>query len=140
MDHATPEWIRFEADYFVTICGKSRNVNQFCHPSLGSVILDSIRYRHGKGIWFCHLAVLMPDHVHLILGFPDVPRFSLIVGDWKRWLTKNHGVSWQENFFEHRLRQEESLGNKAEYILQNPVRAGLIREAKDWPYTWMPNR
>ena len=140
MDHVSPEWVRYEADYFVTVCGKPRKENQFCHPSRGPVVLDSIGYRHDKGIWFCHLALLMPDHVHLLLGFPDIPRISLVIGDWKRWVAHHHGISWQENFFEHRVRREESLGDKAEYMLQNPVRAGLIREAPDWPYTWIPQK
>jgi len=138
MDHVSPEWVRYEADYFVTICGKRRNDNQFCCPSLGTILLDTIRFRHNKGIWFCHLAVLMPDHIHLLLGFRDIPRISLVIGDWKRWLAQSHNISWQENFFEHRLRREESLGDKAEYMLQNPVRAGLVDEAQDWPYTWRP--
>ncbi|MCE0498916.1 MAG: hypothetical protein LV481_13330 [Methylacidiphilales bacterium] len=80
----------------------------------------------------------MPDHVHLLLSFPDMPSFAKVMGDWKRWLAIHHAISWQENFFEHRLRKEESLMQKGDYILQNPVRAGLVKEAKDWPYVWMP--
>jgi len=81
----------------------------------------------------------MPDHVHLLLSFPDIPSFLRVIGEWKKWLTKHQQTSWQENFFDHRLRDEENIGQKAEYILQNPVRAGLAKEAKDWPYTWMPD-
>lgn len=138
MDHESPEWVRAEADYFVTACSESRGRNQFCHPEIGKAILDSVRHRNENGIWFCHLAVLMPDHVHLLLSFQDVSRFSLTVGDWKRWLAKQYGILWQENFFEHRLRKEEGLKDKAEYMLQNPVRAGLVTDPKEWPYVWMP--
>jgi len=99
--------------------------------------LESIRSRNERNIWFCHIAVLMPDHIHLLLNFPDVPSFTQIIGGWKHWLAKQHGISWQENFFDHRIRQEESFGEKADYILQNPVRAGLIGKAEDWPYVWM---
>jgi putative transposase len=82
----------------------------------------------------------MPDHVHMLLNFPDTPSFSPIVGDWKRWLTKHCGLQWQENFFEHRLRNEESSANKAQYIMHNPVRAGLVERAEDWPYLWLPDQ
>jgi len=41
---------------------------------------------------------------------------------------------WQEGFFDHILRNDESMRQKWEYIRQNPVRAGLITDPKDWPY------
>jgi hypothetical protein len=41
----------------------------------------------------------------------------------------------QRNFFEHRLRSEESVQEKAAYILQNPVRAGLVAEGCAWLFT-----
>jgi hypothetical protein len=57
---------------------------------------------------------------------------------WKQGLARNHKISWQRNFFEHRIRNDENIGAKADYILQNPVRAGLIERSQDWPYMWMP--
>jgi hypothetical protein len=39
-------------------------------------------------------------------------------------------------FFDHRVRSEESLEEKACYIRLNPVRAGLITCPDDWPYFW----
>jgi putative transposase len=140
MDHESPEWVRAEADYFVTACVAQRNVNHFCTETLGPKILESIRYRNQRLIWFCHMVVLMPDHVHLLVSFPDVPSFAPIIGDWKRWLTTRYSICWQENFFDHRIRKDESFGEKAEYILQNPVRAGLVAHAEEWPYTWIASR
>jgi hypothetical protein len=48
-------------------------------------------------------------------------------------------VEWQRNFFDHRLRHDESLAEKFAYICQNPVRAGLIRNARGWPYVFIPD-
>ena len=61
-----------------------------------------------------------------------------IIRDWKRFIAKQAGVTWQHGFFDHRLRNDESYGQKAEYIRQNPVRAGLVKAAGDWPFLWMP--
>jgi putative transposase len=61
------------------------------------------------------------------------------IRDWKSWLTKEHGIRWQENYFDHRLRGDEQFGEKADYVLQNPVRAGLVKRAQDWPYLWLPS-
>jgi hypothetical protein len=40
-------------------------------------------------------------------------------------------------FFDHRLRREEKLSEKADYILHNPVRAGLVNDWHEWPHLWM---
>jgi putative transposase len=37
------------------------------------------------------------------------------------------------------LRREESLQQKVDYILNNPVRAGLAEKPEDWPYVWFPD-
>ena len=98
---------------------------------------ESVDYRNKGGIWFCHVILLMSDHIHLLVNFLDTPSFSRVIGDWKHWLSRQHSISWQENFFDHRIRKEESFGEKAEYILRNPVRAGLIDKAEEWPYVWI---
>jgi REP element-mobilizing transposase RayT len=139
MNHEPADWLRSEPDYFITACVQRRGVNHFCKPVIGSAILESVRYWNQAEIWFCRLVLLMPDHVHLLVSFPDLPSFSRVVGNWKHWLSTQHDIIWQENFFDHRIRKDESYGEKAEYILQNPVRAGLVDKAEDWPYVWIAN-
>jgi putative transposase len=138
LDHVPPIWVRSEADFFVTVCADPRGINHFCNPAIGPVILESIQNRHNREVWFCHLAVLMPDHIHLLLNFPGDKSLSRIVGEWKGWLGRHKGISWQRNFFDHRLRNEEQDRNKADYVINNPVRAGLVDKPEDWPYSWMP--
>jgi REP element-mobilizing transposase RayT len=41
---------------------------------------------------------------------------------------------WQRGFFDHVIRSEESYDQKWLYVRNNPVRAGLVRSAEDWPY------
>jgi REP element-mobilizing transposase RayT len=41
---------------------------------------------------------------------------------------------WQPGFFDHILRNDESYSEKCEYVRENPVRAGLVQQAEDWPY------
>jgi putative transposase len=43
-------------------------------------------------------------------------------------------VRWQPGFFDHLIRNEESYGEKWNYVRDNPVRAGLVTNAYDWPY------
>jgi REP element-mobilizing transposase RayT len=138
LNHEPPPFYYSDAPtFFITICAQDRGKNTFCHPDPGQAVLDSIRFRNERKIWHCALAVLMPDHVHLILHFPDGASMSQAVGDWKRYLTQNQGIAWQRNFFDHRVRPGENFGQKTEYVLLNPERAGLIQKAEDWPYTWI---
>jgi hypothetical protein len=41
-----------------------------------------------------------------------------------------------EGFYDHALRKEEDIRVVAEYIINNPVRAGLVKEWRDYPFSW----
>jgi putative transposase len=84
--------------------------------------------------------VIMPDHIHLFVrGRPD-----FVLGRWIRLLKQSLAKAdnspttkrqvWQEGFFDHVLRNDESYGQKWNYVRENPVRAGLVKSAIDWPY------
>ena len=84
--------------------------------------------------------VIMPDHIHLFVSGSDDFELGRWIGTLKQSLTKSvthekaSGPSWQRGFFDHVLRSEESYGQKWNYVRDNPVRAGLVEKADDWPY------
>lgn len=47
---------------------------------------------------------------------------------------------WQHESFDHVLRSEESIPTKVDYIIQNPVRAGLVRTATDYRWLWVGSK
>jgi REP element-mobilizing transposase RayT len=57
--------------------------------------------------------------------------------NWKHWTAHEFRFQWQRDFFEHRLRDNESFLERLDYVLQNPVRAGLVADWEDWPFTWV---
>lgn len=57
-----------------------------------------------------------------------------VISDWKRFHASRNGVRWQDNFFDHRLRSDEQLGVKCEYILNNPVVKGFCATPDEWPW------
>jgi hypothetical protein len=61
---------------------------------------------------------------------------SAEVSLWKGYLARCHGIGWQRCFFDHRIRNKDQWDEKAAYIRQNPIRAGLVTEIKNWPYIW----
>jgi putative transposase len=105
-----------------------------------TILLEAARFRHQRGDWWLDLILLMPDHVHLLAAFPADKEMAVVVKEWKSYTAKAAGVRWQRGFFDHRLRREESLRDKADYILHNPVRKGLVAQPEDWPHVWMPQQ
>jgi putative transposase len=141
LPHDVPLWVDpAKACYFITISCEQRGRNQLARSEVAKALFETVQYRSDIGIWYVHVAMLMPDHVHLIVCFPETgKRIKTIISKWKEWTAKTVGISWQRDFFEHRLRQDESFRQKADYVLQNPVRAGLAERPEDWPYVFISN-
>ena len=84
--------------------------------------------------------VIIPDHVHLFVRGPDDFQLGPWVGQLKQALAEHIALAgtspiWQRGFFDHVLRNDESYGNKWNYVQDNPVRAGMVTNADDWPYS-----
>src|SRR5258705_8740226 len=84
--------------------------------------------------------VIMPDHVHLFVRGGRSFRLGQWIGALKQALAKSATLSrakgqiWEEGFFDHVLRSNESYSQKWNYVRENPVRAGLVKSSADWPY------
>lgn len=93
---------------------------------------------HNRQRWHIHLLLLMPDHFHGLISFPKIESMSQVMRSWKHYLSKQHGLEWQRDYFDHRIRDHASLQEKEDYIRQNPVRAGLVENSADWTFVWQP--
>jgi REP element-mobilizing transposase RayT len=84
--------------------------------------------------------VFMPDHIHVFVSCEDSKVLSAWVKALKGTLSRHFrnaqvpGPFWQKGFFDHLLRSGESYQNKWDYVVQNPVRAGLVARSEDWLY------
>jgi putative transposase len=84
--------------------------------------------------------VIMPDHGHLFVRGDYNFRLGPWIGALKQalaraaTLSRAKGQIWEEGFFDHVLRSNESYSQKWNYVRENPVRAGLVKSAADWPY------
>ena len=88
--------------------------------------------------WLVGHYMLMPDHLHLFCAPHDL-RFTLErwVSYWKSRFRRRHLTEpweWQRDFWDTRLRREESYEAKWRYVQENPVRAGLVTRPEDWPH------
>jgi REP element-mobilizing transposase RayT len=116
---------------------RGRQITKLTEESIAKPLLDSATFYERKGRWYITIFLLMPDHLHALLSFESDRVMSRVIGDWKHFHALHHGIIWQENFFDHRLRDDErgeQLSAKINYIRQNPVAAGLCAKAGDWPW------
>ena len=60
---------------------------------------------------------------------------SRVIGDWKRYQTRKFGIRWRDNYFDHRIRSDAELVEKAAYIRRNPAAKQLCERENDWPWT-----
>ncbi len=130
---------------FITFC----KVHQITFtPVAKDAILHHCMHDNGKR-YDLHAAVVMPDHVHLLLtplrdenGWPySLPTIlKLLKGTSARSINKlsnSCGPVWQEESFDHVLRSQESFEEKLEYLRQNPVRRGLVKRPEDYKWLWV---
>ncbi len=85
--------------------------------------------------------VLMPDHVHLLLQMGYTESLSHLINRVKtntaRQVNMVHGKTgrlWDKGFHDNAIRVEEDILDVARYIVMNPIRAGLAKNAGMYPY------
>ncbi len=141
---------RFDAPvYFVTFNTHKRAqllANPGMHAAFADYCEKASAFHIGVGRY-----VIMPDHIHLFVSFGAAS--STTLGAWIKGLKRRLDIElvrrgdtaltqpgqrlasfWQPGFFDHLLRSEESYGAKWDYVRRNPVRAGYVAHAEEWPY------
>jgi len=139
LPHTIPQWVAEGSWFFITINCVPPGKNQLCRPGTGDAVLAAMKFNHERLLWHCRLCLLMPDHLHAIIAFPRDPGMQTIISNWKKFVAGKHGLDWQRDFFDHRLRDHHELEEKTSYILMNPVRKGLCDRVEEWVWVYHPN-
>jgi putative transposase len=104
----------------------------------GRIVVDAIQF-HAVKSYELNAYVVMPNHVHLLVT-PEVdPAIFLrsIKGFSARRINEflgQTGALWQQESYDHVVRNKEEFGRIRSYIEQNPVRAGLVRDASGFEW------
>lgn len=135
---------------FVTLAIQPRGphlANPSFHKAFGSACADA-------DAWSVGFYLIMPDHVHLFCRPARVPAVPI-----KRWstylkerITKHLHANmegeallspfpwkWLPDCWDTQVRSGEHYHQKWDYILQNPVRQGLVTVPSDWPWQGILN-
>jgi REP element-mobilizing transposase RayT len=97
--------------------------------------LKEVAQKHDFRAIYC----FMPDDLHLIsLGRSDNSDVLRGVEDFKQatayWLESHHPLfSWQKSFYDRVIRACQ-LETTVRYVLDNPVRWGLVRQWREYPF------
>lgn len=120
------------------------------HSEAASCVMDT--WQHFDGVRYEFIAgVVMPNHCHVLIRVFEGAMLGKIVQSWKsytgRRITKmmeegragarhsqeghSRGI-WMREYWDRFIRDEKHFSNAIEYIHNNPVKAGLVKNAEDW--------
>jgi len=109
-------------------------------PEIGKLVEDALRFHHPQ--WYDLRAwVIMPNHLHFLVKIGGTP-LSKIVKELKRYTSREANkilrrivAFWCEDYFDTYMRDAQHELKTRRYIENNPVKALLVREPKEWPWS-----
>lgn len=141
--------------YFFTVCARGHG-DVFAEASLAEGVIEALRWCRRYHHWKLYAYCLMPDHLHFLIQLPErdarirdaggrglVPEGVLEqISAFKRYTTTQlwkklggQGSLWQKSSYDRIIRYGDSIEAAVCYTLENPVRKGLVKEWRDYPYS-----
>jgi putative transposase len=132
---------RGPAAYSISAAVKGRRP-VFKRPEIVALCLNKLRKASAASGFDVLAYCFMPDHLHLLLQATEdadlvafMRIFKQLSGFAYRRSTGDPQVLWQTSYYDHVLRSDEDLHAVARYIWANPVRAGLVESAREYPHS-----
>jgi REP element-mobilizing transposase RayT len=126
--------------YFLTFCARNRQSPFVTQEIVDQALAQILRTAHGEA--FAILAYcFMPDHAHFLV---EGTRAGSDLRAFVKLAKQRSGAAFalaerrrlgQEGFHDRVLRADEDAKVVARYIVANPVRAGLVVNPGDYPYS-----
>ena len=119
-----------------------------CKPELALILTTAFHFYDAK-LYHLHAFCVMPNHVHLLLqpliqSTGDFAHLSDIMCRIKGYTAKQiiaTGIQtqklWRADYFDRFIRNEKDYYFTVEYILTNPIKAGLAKTQRDWPFSFL---
>ncbi len=132
---------------------------------IANLVAESLQYRNGK-IYKLVAFCIMSNHVHVVFT-PLLNEKSLtevaasnplryesceltlgaIMQTLKGYtaheankILNRTGQFWEVESYDHQVRNAEELGRIVKYVLNNPVKAGLVKDWRDWKWNWLAEK
>ena len=118
-------------------------------PELATIVSDAMMFRDSE-TYAVDAYCVMPNHVHVVLAplvtdSPNLEPTSLgsIMHSVKSYtanqanaVLRRQGSFWEHENFDRAIRDEEEWLRTIGYVLNNPVKAGLVGDWQDWPHSY----
>jgi REP element-mobilizing transposase RayT len=109
-------------------------------PAIATIAEGALRFFDGQryelGAW-----VIMPNHLHVLVDVWDTP-LSGMIKSWKAFVAREsnkilgrHGAFWEREYLDTVVSDEAHWRRAVRYIVNNPVKAGLVSETKEWAWS-----
>ena len=124
--------------YLVTCVTKDRQP-VFSDFYIARLLVNELRRLEESGVVQSFAWVIMPDHLHWLFQLRSGSLASVVQAVKGRSafeINKACGtktLEWQKGYHDHAARVEEDLFTMASYVIANPIRAGLVETAGDYP-------
>lgn len=136
-----PEAYRLGHCFSVTLATDGR-ARVFTEPRAVQTCVAALKQAATKYEAGVYAYCFMPDHLHLLAATPSDVNFVSFIQHFKQLSAFRLSHSspsgrrlWQTRFYDHALRLDEDIITVARYILGNPVRAGIVADAAEYPYS-----
>lgn len=115
-------------------------------PDIAQIVIENWQHFHNKN-YSIIAYVVMPNHVHILIRVFSDQLISHVVHKWKSYTAKQILTTlntsgeiaqtpiWQAEYWDRYSRHQNHLDAAINYIHQNPVKAGLVKNAEDWPWS-----
>lgn len=134
-----PESYRGRVEVAFTACTKNR-IPLFLDANLVRTCVEILLKEAAEEKCEIYVYVFMPDHMHvLIQGREESSSVLRLMRGFKQrtgyFFSRNHvGGRWQKDFYDHICRDEVDVQNQLRYIIENPVRKGLVTHWRDYKF------
>ena len=117
-------------------------------PEIAAVVVDSLHYLDGK-VYDMDAFCVMPNHGHIVIrplktGDGRYHPLQKIMHSFKRYTARQankilgrEGAFWQHESYDHVVRNRQEWERIVAYVINNPVKAGLVESWADWPWTYL---
>ena len=135
----TQHRVRPAGTYFITI--DSWAGRQLFKGEVAEILADQLVQCRAKGYFLVHEFCVMPNHLHVLLTPAESSTLEKAVQMIKGGASYRVGKQrklpalWQDGYHDWRCRSEEDYKKYADYVRENPVKAGLVEKPEDWPYS-----
>jgi putative transposase len=122
--------------HFVTFsCAQRRPL--LARPGFSAVFeeaLERMRLRYG---FVVAGYVLMPEHVHLLVGEPKEVLLGIALQALKLSVSVRVGMGcfWLARYYDFNVHSPDKRVEKLRYMHRNPVKRGLVMKPEDWPWS-----